>query len=190
MKKENLITLLRLALLLTALFAALPHTYAQQGRDGMMQPGQGMHDEMMREMMQPDAEMQLQMGGMMQRRGMMGMMRGCAMMGYGGTAHIAGRIAFLKAELGVTDTQKEPWDAYASALKQMLESMQSMHQTMMQVMHSGTPVERLDTRIEAMEGMISKLKEIRPALANLYAALTEDQKKKADELLTGMACMI
>ena len=181
MKKENLITLLRLALLLTALFAALPHTYAQQGRDGMMQPGQGMHDEMMREMMQPDAEMQLQMGGMMQRRGMMG---------YGGTAHIAGRIAFLKAELGITDTQKEPWDAYASALKQMLESMQSMHQTIMQVMHSGTPVERLDTRIEAMEGMISKLKEIRPALANLYAALTEDQKKKADELLTSMACMI
>ena len=167
MKKENLITLLRLALLLTALFAALPHTYAQQGRDGMMQPGQGMHDEMMR-----------------------GMMGGCAMMGYGGTAHIAGRIAFLKAELGVTDTQKELWDAYASALKQMLESMQSMHQTIMQVMHSGTPVERLDTRIEAMEGMISKLKEIRPALANLYAALTEDQKKKADELLTSMACMI
>jgi hypothetical protein len=189
MRKDK-ITLLGSALLL---FAALPHTYAQQTESqrpgGMMQPGQGLQDEMMGGMMQPGADMQLQMGGMMQRRGMMGMM-GCAMMGYGGTAHIAGRIAFLKAELGITDAQKEPWDAYASALRQMLESMQSMHQTMMQVMHLGTPVERLDTRIGAMEGMIGKLKEIRPALANLYAALTEDQKKKADELLTGMACMI
>ncbi len=136
MRKENVTSPLRPASLLAAgavfLFTALPCTYAQQTQSqmpgGMMQPGGGMEDDM-GGMMQPGAGMQRQMGGMMQGRGMMGMMGGCPMMGYGGATHIAGRIAFLKAELGITDTQKAAWDAYASALKQMLESMQSMHRT-------------------------------------------------------------
>ncbi len=61
---------------------------------------------------------------------------------------------------------------------------------MMQVVESGTPVERLNARIGAMEGMVSMLKELKPALANLYAGLTEEQKKKAGEFLTGMGCMM
>jgi len=41
-----------------------------------------------------------------------------------------------------------------------------------------------------MESRIAALKEVKPALANLYEALSSDQKKKADELLTGMGCMV
>jgi hypothetical protein len=44
--------------------------------------------------------------------------------------------------------------------------------------------------VGAMESRLSALKEVKPALANLYAALSDDQKKKADELLTGMGCMM
>jgi hypothetical protein len=39
-------------------------------------------------------------------------------------------------------------------------------------------------------GRGQSLKEVKPALAALYAALSEDQKKKADSLLTGMGCML
>ena len=52
---------------------------------------------------------------------------GCPMMGFtsdGQTLPFAeGRIAFLKAELGITDAQKSQWDAYADSIKQNLQSM-------------------------------------------------------------------
>jgi hypothetical protein len=41
-----------------------------------------------------------------------------------------------------------------------------------------------------MEGRLTALKAVKPALANLYAALSDEQKKKADELLTGVGCMM
>ena len=40
-----------------------------------------------------------------------------------------------------------------------------------------------------MDSRLTALKEIKPALAKFYAALSDEQKKKADELLTGMGCM-
>ncbi len=154
----------------------------QGGMMGMMQSG-----GMMGGMMQGGGMMGGMMGGM-QGGGMMGM-RNCPMMG-GAAAHAEGRIAFLKAELAVTDQQKGAWDAHAAAVKKNLEGMQAMRETMMKVMQAKSPVERLDARITAMEGRLGALKEMKPALTNLYAALSDDQKKKADELMTGMGCMM
>ncbi len=53
--------------------------------------------------------------------------------------------------------QNEAWGSYAHAIKRNLQSLQGMWQTM------------------------------QPALAKLYEVLSAEQKKKADELLTGMA---
>jgi hypothetical protein len=127
------------------------------------------------------------------RDGMMGMMRGggmIEMMESCGAAYSEGRIAFLKAELAITDQQKGAWEAYAAAIKKNLEGMQGMHATMMKVTQAKSPVERLDAHVVAMESRLAVLKELKPALGNLYSALSEDQKKKADELLTGMGCMM
>jgi len=148
---------------------------------GMMQPGDGTMG-----MMQGDG----MMGGMVQGRGMMEIMRDCPMMGGATATHAEGRIAFLKAELAITDQQKEAWEAYAAAIKKNLDGMQVMRETMMTVMQAKSPVERLDAHIGAMDARVAALKEIKPALANLYAALSDEQKKKADELLTGMGCMM
>ena len=60
----------------------------------------------------------------------------------------------------------------------------------MKVMQAKSPVERLDAHLAAMENRITVLRELKPSLADLYAALSEDQKKKADQLLTGMGCMM
>jgi hypothetical protein len=123
-----------------------------------------------------------------------GMMGGCPMMGAttdGQASTFAeGRIAFLKAELGIVDAQKAVWDAYAETIKRNLQSMQGMRQSMKTVLEAKTPVERLDAHVAVMESRLTALKEVKPALAKLYAELTADQKKKADELLTGMGCMM
>ena len=77
---------------------------------------------------------EIPMGGGMMGSGMMGMMRGGGMMGMmescpmmGGTAHSEGRIAFLKAELAVTDQQKGVWEAYAAAAHHPHHSLTAHH---------------------------------------------------------------
>ena len=124
--------------------------------------------------------------------GMMGMMGGCPMIGTDGQAStfIDGRIAFLKAELAITDAQKSVWDAYADATKRNLQNMQGMWQTMKTVFDGKSPIERLDAHLAAMESRSNALKDVKPALAKLYEALSAEQKKKADEILTGMGCMM
>ncbi len=130
--------------------------------------------------------------------GMMDMMANCpmpgAMMGMGGEgqmpAFAEGRIAFLKAELAITDAQKAAWEAYADALKRNLQSMMGMGPTMKAVFEAKTPVERLEAHLAAMEGRLNALKDVKPALAKLYDSLGAEQKKKADEILTGMGCMM
>jgi hypothetical protein len=149
------------------------YVLAQQHRPGMMGPSMPMGPRGM---------------------GMMDMMAGCPMMGATtdgqASAFVEGRIAFLKAELAITDPQKAAWDAYANALKRNLESTQGMGQMMRAVFEAKTPVERLDAHLAAMETRIKTLQDLKPVLAKLYEALSADQKKKADEILTGMGCMM
>jgi hypothetical protein len=142
----------------------------KMGRDGMM----GGHGQTM-------------MPGMMGGRDcpMIGMMQ----RGDAGTMHIEGRLAFLVAELGITDAQNEAWTTYAAALRKNLEGMRSMHVAMMKAMETGNPVERLNARISVMESRLNALREMKPALEQFYATLTADQKAKADQLLTGIGCM-
>ncbi|KUO64179.1 MAG: hypothetical protein APF80_17320 [Alphaproteobacteria bacterium BRH_c36] len=142
-----------------------------------------------------------QMGPGMMGKGMMGgmgrgMMGGnCPMMGMMAGSddqetHASGRIAFIKAELGITEGQQPVFDGYAAALKKNLDGMHAMRATMMSSMQSGTPVERLEAHVKAMEGRLASLKEVKPSLASLYNALDEQQKQKADKILTGMGCMM
>jgi hypothetical protein len=132
--------------------------------------------------------------------GMMGMMGGgCAtmgMMGHSGWgrgmmmgrqrnmgAMVEGRLAYLKSELAITAGQTAAWDAYASAVKARVDAMKDMHQSMMSAMSEGTAVQRMDARISGMEAMLAAMKELKPATEALYAALTDDQKKIADDLI-------
>ena len=155
---------------LAALLASFGTQVLAQGQMPRQMPGTGMMDK-----------------GMM---GMMRMMADCPMMDGDMAVHAEGRIAFLKAELGITDAQKVVWDAYAAAIAKNLLGMQATRQIMMKTMATTSPVERLENHIAAMEGRMSALKEIKPALGNLYGSLGDEQKRKADQLLTGMGCMM
>jgi hypothetical protein len=126
-------------------------------------------------------------------RGMVSM--GCPMFGFddedGQTgAFVDGRIAFIKAELGITDAQKSAWDAYVDAVKANFDGMRGMHQQMQVIWDAKSPVERLDAQIAAMEGRLNGLKEMKPAVAKLYEALDGKQREKADAVLTSMGCMM
>jgi hypothetical protein len=150
---------------------------------GMMGPGM-MGPGMMGPGMMGSGMMERMMGN-----GQADMMAGCHIAS-GGAIHTEGRIAFLRAELGITDPQKAVWDAYAAQIKKNLQSMQDMQKMMAEMMDAKSPLERIDARIAVMDKRAQALKEIKPDLATLYAALSADQKGKADKILTGMGCMM
>jgi hypothetical protein len=52
------------------------------------------------------------------------------------------------------------------------------------------PVERLDAHIAGMETRLNALKQMQTPLSKLHGALDEAQRRTADEVLTGMGCMM
>ena len=94
--------------------------------------------------------------------GMMGNVgMGPGMMSYG--PMMQGRLAYLKAELGITDAQKAEWDGYVDAVHARATTMQGMHATMMQTWQSGTALDRLEAHTQAMQAMLDSMKAIKPA---------------------------
>jgi LTXXQ motif family protein len=128
--------------------------------------------------------------GMMGRNGM----AGYGMMGWGGrgasmctmmTAHIDGRLAYLKAELKITDAQESLWDAYAKAARDNAQTMEARCATMMS---QGGPnklalPDRLDLHEQFMAAQLESLRAMNKTLKPLYAALSDKQKQVADHVV-------
>ncbi len=140
--------------------------------------------------------------GSMMGHGMMSggqsMMGGHGMMGGGSasmcgrmTAHIEGRLAFLKAELNITPEQEALWKDYANAVRDNAKSMSGRCTSLMG--DSGASEKSLPDRLDAQEQFVAArldaLRATNKALKPLYQALSDAQKKLADQLIrssTGM----
>lgn len=134
---------------------------------GMMMPMMGQMMPMMG--MQPG-----QQGMMSWDHPMMGIM----------VTHSVGLLAFLEAELGITEAQSHAWTAYTAQLKPLIKK----HQDAMQMMPDPkakprTWIERLTDSEAIVSEHLEAMKKIRPAATALYAELTPEQKKKADALM-------
>lgn len=149
-----------------------PHHPAQGAGTTEAAPGpqdqQGMSMPMMMNMM---SGMMKMMGG------------GGGEMVMGGAEHVEGRIAFLRAELRITDAQAKAWDAFASVLQDNAKRMNDSGMPMM----GDAKQPQFATQLDSQERMLTaKLEEVRAtkaAYAALNEVLTEDQRKKVDELL-------
>jgi len=98
--------------------------------------------------------------------------------------HVEGRIAFMKAELAVTDAETPAWDQFALALRtargHLTEANQAL--TASQNGQTGAP-----NRLEAYEHHLSmrldSLRGARESFQRLYVTLDPAQKQTADELV-------
>ena len=119
----------------------------------------------------------------MGERPMMGMMQ--MMMG-SMADHVEGRIAFLKTELKITDAQQPLWNAVGDAMRANAKEMAAMMPMMQSMMQpSGTLPEKLAGREKAMTAHLEALRKLKAAIDPLYAALSDEQKKTADQLMVG-----
>ena len=130
-------------------------------------------------------------GGAMSGAGgmpMMGMMR--MMMGQDGmgmmAGYVEGRLAFLKTELKITDAQLPLWNAVADAIRANAKSMgEMMSGGMMGSSQTATLPEKLALHEKMMTAHLEGLRRLKTAVDPLYAALSPEQKKTADELVMG-----
>jgi hypothetical protein len=151
------------------------------------QPGTGMMGDM---------PMMNMMGRM---RDMMGGMPMMNMMGPGMAAidRIEGRIAFLRAELNITEAQASAWNAFADAMRTNAKKLRDVRASMMPQPNAGqqrapTMAERLDQEERWLVARLEGTRALKSAVTNLYGTLSEDQKKTANELLApqiGMGMM-
>src|SRR6266536_3031427 len=115
---------------------------------------------------------------------MMGMMQ--MMMGQNGMAgHVEGRIAFLKAELKITDAQQPMWNAVADAMRANAKDMAGMPHGMAMMGGSGTLPGKLVAHEKMLAVHLDGLRKLRTAFDPLYPALNADQKKTVDSLMIG-----
>lgn len=134
--------------------------------------------------------------GSMMGHGMMSggqsMVGGHGMMGGGSasmcgrmTAHIEGRLAFLKAEINITPEQEALWKDYANAVRDSAKTMSGRCTSLMG--DSGASEKSLPDRLDAQEQFVAArldaLRATNKALKPLYQALSDAQKKLADQLI-------
>ena len=101
--------------------------------------------------------------------------------------HIEGRLAFIKTELKITAAQEPLWTAYATAARDNANTMLARCTAMASQRGNasiGLP-DRLDQSEQLMTAQLNALRAVNAALKPLYAALTDSQKKSADQLFAG-----
>ena len=117
--------------------------------------------------------------------GMMPMMN--MMMGMqSGAEHVEGRLAFIRAELKITDAQTPQWTAFAEAVRRNAGSMAELRKSMMGGQGTPAPLpERLAREDKLATAHLAALKKTEDAVTQLYGVLTDDQKKVADTIVVG-----
>lgn len=139
------------------------------------------------------------MGGRMPMMDMMqsmGMMRqGDGVSGAETIDYVEGRIAFLRAELKITDAQNSAWNGFSDALRANAKALAELRKSMASQSGNAAPglVDRLTLQEKWLAARLEGTRAIRDALATLVATLSDEQKKLADELLAphiGMMSMM
>ena len=145
-----------------------------QGDSGGMKPqgsmgqGGGMMENMMR-----------MMNGNAQKQSMPGMTTGTGTVDL--TDRIEGRIAFLRAELQITDAQSQTWSSFADAVRSSRQHLIAARQLLNEP--SASSADRLDRYERHLTERLAALKSARAAFAKLDAMLDSGQKRSAEELV-------
>jgi hypothetical protein len=129
--------------------------------------------------------MQMMHSGAMPRMAMMGQ----SLMAPGGAIeNVEGHIAFLKAELKITDAQQKQWDEFADALRTNAKTLSAPISAMPGGMMGGAdkkmpPAARLEQQEKLQTLQLEALKRSRTALEGLNAVLSDEQKRWLDRLI-------
>jgi hypothetical protein len=98
------------------------------------------------------------------------------------TERLEGRIAFLKAELQITDKQAADWSLLADALRSGRQHLLDARKLLV-VDDKISGSERIEHYERHLAERLEAIKAARTAFNRLYGNLSDDQKKTADSIL-------
>ena len=161
--------------------AADPHHPAGQPPAGAMPGGPGQPGGM-----GASGGQGMMMGGdMAKMMSMMQMMHGGMMpVGAGPGAmrpleRIEGQLAFFRTELKITDAQTPRWNAFAETIRGAATRLRQA----MEAKPAATAPEQLERRTAMLTAQLDAMRAVQTTAKPLYDALSDEQKKTADELM-------
>lgn len=96
---------------------------------------------------------------------------------------IEGRIAFLHAELKITEAQMPAWTDFANVLRANAKRLADARAASPQRTSGSTAVERIDDQERWLTVRLDMVRALKPAFGKLRAVLDDKQTKTADELV-------
>jgi len=94
-------------------------------------------------------------------------------------------LAGMKARLGITSEQEDAWQAFVKTAKNQHDSREVWFDKMHQARRAGSAPEFLARQTEFMKQREAETQASATALNDLYAALTPEQKERADQSFGG-----
>ncbi len=98
-------------------------------------------------------------------------------------AHLDGRLAFLKAELRITDAQTAKWTEFVDAVRAAGKLMLLPCTDAARIGTSPSSLERIETAGKLLSARADALKTVASNGRTLYASLSDEQKTLADDLM-------
>jgi hypothetical protein len=95
-------------------------------------------------------------------------------------ARRAGRVAYMAAKLNLTPEQKPLWDKLQSTMQSAADKQRQLCASLPAEGGQGTMLDRASRREQFLSARLQGLQQARPALEQLYQALTPEQKAIVD----------
>jgi hypothetical protein len=126
------------------------------------------------------------MGGMSQGGGGMGGMMQHMLCGF--ADHLEGRLAYLKAELKLTDQQVAAWNNFADAWRATAQKAQAKCAAEEELADHAKPgvLQKLDMMEKHMADHLDVVRAQKAAIEPLFTALSDEQKKIASDTMTSV----
>lgn len=104
---------------------------------------------------------------------------------------VEARLAYIKTALKISDAQQAQWDAFANTVRkharqmdERIKARRTQTADAKQPAAAATAIDRLERRQARLAAASARTSEILAVAKPLYAALTPEQQKVADEVLT------
>lgn len=109
------------------------------------------------------------------------------MMMSSGAGHTEGRLAFIKAELKITEAQLPQWDAFAETVRANAAAMADVNRSMALDSRTRNSLpERLNLEGKLLSVHSAASKKSQEALIKLYEVLSIEQRRLADGIVLGL----
>ena len=98
-------------------------------------------------------------------------------------ARVAGRLAYAKTLLGITDDQSAAWKAYEDVSRANVQRIDVAHEAELAAERSGSAIDRMHAQTNMMQARLDARRALQPVTEALYNALTPEQRDRADAVL-------